>query len=189
METTENTGTREMDDDAGTAGPGGARSTAMGAMLRAVLAVLGGLSLVGGLTWLLLNFGGPHPVIDVLVGAVLVAGGLVLLMPHRVRLPRLAGALGAGLGGLIGTAAGLLVGTAQSYATYAYVAGRGFPFYWLQRGASASTPETARSLARASAWQVDVAALAVNLLFWAYAGLLVAVLVVLVRRAQVAGRR
>jgi hypothetical protein len=46
----------------------------------------------------------------------------------------------------------------------------------------ADDPEMARRLAEASGWHVDVASLAVNLVVWAYAGILLVALVVLVRR-------
>ena len=81
-------------------------------------------------------------------GCVLSLGGLVLLMPHRIGLPR-AGhraspRLVAGVGG---TAAGIAVETATACCTYAYVVDRGFPFIWLQRGGVADDPDVARRLA------------------------------------------
>lgn len=165
--------------------PGVPRGPAwFGAALRAAVAVLGAFTLVGGLTWLLLNLQGPHPVVDLMVGAVLAAGGLVLLMPHRIRLPRFIGVAGAALAALVGTGAGLLSGSAELCCMYAYVATRGFPFQWVQRGASAETPETARSLALAADWQIDLVAVAVNLLFWGYAGLLTVVALALATRAR-----
>jgi hypothetical protein len=145
---------------------------------------LGALSLVGGLTWLLLNLHGPRFATDVLVGAVLAAGGLVLLMPHRVRLRPVPSLLGAGASALAGTAAGLLVSTSQLGGLYAYVTARGYPFHWVQRGASAADPDTARRLADAAQWQLDPAALVGDALFWAYAGLLVIVVVDRARRAM-----
>ena len=56
--------------------------------------------------------------------------------------------------------------------------------HWVQRGAVADDADTARNLALAADWQVDAIALAGNLLFWAYAGMLVVVGLVLVRRAR-----
>jgi hypothetical protein len=66
---------------------------------------------------------------------------------------------------------------------FAYVTARGYPFEWLQRGAIAGDPQTARNLAEAARWQIDVTALAANLVFWAYAGLLAVLVAGLVRRA------
>lgn len=154
---------------------------AVGAALRGTL---GALSLVGGLTWLLLNLHGPRFVTDVLVGVVLAAGGLVLLMPHRVRLRPVPSLLGAGAAALAGTAAGLLVSTSQLGGLYAYVTARGYPFHWVQRGAGATDPDTARRLADTARWQLDPVALIGDVLFWAYAGLLVLVAVDRARRAM-----
>jgi hypothetical protein len=172
---------RQTDEPTDTGEP--VRSAA-GTAAAALGWLLGALSLVGGLTWLLLNLHGPHPVVDVLVGAVLTAGGLVLLMPHRIRLPRVAGAAGTGAAALAGTVGGLAVSTSAVCCAFAYVASRGWPFHWLQRGAVAENADTARSLALAADWQVDVVALVGNVLVWAYAGMLVVVGVVLVRRAR-----
>jgi hypothetical protein len=151
----------------------------LGTLLRSTL---GALSLVGGLTWLLLNLHGPQVATDVLVGAVLTAGGLVLLMPHRIRLRPLENTGGAALAALLGTFGGLAAVSSQMGGMYAYVAARGYPFQWLRRGAVADDPETARSLAEAARWQIDVTALTANLVFWAYVGLLAVVAVELVRR-------
>jgi hypothetical protein len=152
----------------------------VGAVLRGTL---GAITLVGGLTWLLLNLHGPQVATDMLTGAVLAAGGLVLLMPHRIRLHRVT-ALVAGASALAGTAAGLLAGAAQTAAGYAYVAARGYPFHWVQRGAIADDPGTARRLAERSDWQTDVPALLADMLFWAFIGLLVLVTVEVVRRSR-----
>lgn len=156
------------------------------ALVRGVLAVIGALSLVGGLTWLLLNLHGPHPAVDLLVGLVLAAGGLVLLMPHRFRLSGLAGAAGAAAGAVLGTGVGLAVNTTQVCCAYGYVDNRGFPWPMIQRGAAAGTPETARNLALAAPWQLDAVSLAADLLFWSHTGLLVVAGAVLARRAWAA---
>jgi hypothetical protein len=145
--------------------------------------LLGALSLVGGLTWLLLNLHGPEIMTDLLVGAVLGAGGLVLLMPHRIRLRPLESVGGAALAALLGTFGGLAAESSQLGGMFAYVTARGYPFEWLQRGAIAGDPQTARNLAEAARWQIDVTALAANLVFWAYAGLLAVLVAGLVRRA------
>ncbi len=151
-----------------------------GAVLRSTL---GAVTLVGGLAWLLLNIQGPQVLTDVLVGAVLAAGGLVLLMPHRIRLGR-AERYGAAVTALAGTAAGLLILRAQLGGMYAYVQGRGYPFEWVRRGAVAEDPDTARRLAGTANWQVDVPAVAGGVLFWGYAGMLVLLGVGLARRAR-----
>jgi hypothetical protein len=170
-------------DAPGAAPPSGARRVTEAA-LRGVLALVGALSLVGGLTWLLLNLQGPHPAVDLLVGFVLAAGGLVLLMPHRFRLPRVAGVAGAVVGAVVGTGLGLAAHTTQVCCAFAHVDSRGFPLSLMQRGAIAETPETARNLALAANWQLDGVALATDLLFWGYVGLLVTAAVVLARRAR-----
>lgn len=143
--------------------------------------LLGALTLVGGLTWLLLNWGGLHRGVDVTAGLVYTAGGLVLLMPHRVHLPgRLTTTIAAGAG-LTGTLAGLAAGATQACCTYVYATARGFPFHWLQRGAIADDPETARRLALGADWHADGVALAGDVLFWAYVGLLIVAVVQIVR--------
>jgi hypothetical protein len=153
----------------------------------ALVTPFGAVSLVGGLTWVLLNLHGPAPAVDIATGAVLALGGLVLLMPHRIRLPRVATWIAAAVAGVGGTAAGLAAGTATACCMFAYIEGRGFPFLWLQRGGVADDPEVARRLAAADSWGVDVSALMMNAIVWAYLGVLVVALAVLMRRAT--GRR
>lgn len=144
--------------------------------------LLGGVSLVGGLTWILLNLDRPGPATDLIVGAVLASGGLVLLMPHRVRLPGLATAAAAAGAALGGTVAGSLAVSAQTWGRSAYVASRGWPYDWLARGATADDAATARELADRSGWQVDAVNLAADLYFWAFVGLLAVAVADRVRR-------
>jgi hypothetical protein len=151
---------------------------------RALRFVLGALSLVGGLTWILLNLHVSTAALDAGVGAVLAAGGLVLLMPHRIRLPRLVTALVMSGFALAGTAAGLLVESSRECCMFAYVSERGWPFHWVSRGGVADDPETAFRLAQSSGWSADVVSLAANLLVWSYVGLVLVVIAVLVRRAR-----
>jgi hypothetical protein len=139
--------------------------------------VLGAFSLVGGLLWILLNLHSPRPVVDVAVGVVLAAGGLVLLMPHRVRLPAGRTWAVAGAAALVGGAAGLAAHSAALGGMYAYVERRGFPFAWLSRGGVADDPDTARRLAATDAWNVNVLPLIGDVLVWAYAGILIFALV------------
>lgn len=159
--------------------------------MRKIGEMVGALTLVGGLTWLLLNLSGPHPAVDVAVGAVLAAGGLVLLMPHRARLPGRVTAAGAGVVALGGIAAGLLVAENSQGGAFVYLVRRGLPFPWLARGGIADDPDTARRLAESAGWQVDAISLAADLLVFAYAGMLLVAVVVLVRRTagERAGRR
>ncbi|RZU50224.1 hypothetical protein EV385_1990 [Krasilnikovia cinnamomea] len=155
--------------------------------IAAVVPVLvGACTLVGGLTWVLLNLHGPEPVLDVTVGAVLAVGGLVLLMPHRTRLPVAATAIAAAATGLAGTVAGIAVSTSQAFGAYAYLTTRGWPYRWLSRGAIADDLTTAERVAGVQSWQVDVLALAANLLVWSYVGLLAAGAAVAVRRTMAA---
>jgi hypothetical protein len=134
--------------------------------------LLGAVSLVGGLTWMLLNLDRLGPATDLIVGAVLATGGLVLLMPHRVRLPGRATAAATAGAALVGTVAGSLAVSAHTWGMYAYVASRGWPYDWLARGATAEDPATARQLADRAGWQVDAVNLAGDLYFWAFVGLL-----------------
>jgi hypothetical protein len=152
--------------------------------LRVLRWLLGALTLVGGLTWILLNLHLDTAVQDTVVGCVLTAGGVVLLMPHRIRLPRLLTAIAVTVAGIGGTAAGLLVKRAQTCCDFAYIVDRGWPFHWAERGAVADDSGTAYRLAQAANWQVDLVSLAGDLLIFAYAGLLLVVIVVLVRRAR-----
>jgi hypothetical protein len=149
---------------------------------RAVRGLLGALTLVGGLTWILLNLHAPGPVTDMIVGAVLTAGGLVLLMPHRVPLPGLRTLIGAGGAALLGTLAGLLAANSHLVAMYAFIASRGWPFAWIARGAAADDPQTARALAEQSSWQIDAVNLAADLFFWAFVGLLMVAAANAIRR-------
>jgi hypothetical protein len=145
--------------------------------------LLGAGSLVAGFTWMLINLSNPSAVVDALVGCVLVAGGVILLMPHRIRLPRRATAVVMTLAALAGTAAGL-AGGQTTWSGYAYVADRGWPFHWAQRGAIADDAETARRLTEGADWHVDLVSLAGTLLFFAYAGLVLIVIAVLIRRSR-----
>jgi len=145
---------------------------------RVLRFLLGAFSLVGGLTWILLNLRAASATLDAMVGAVLAAGGLVLLMPHRIRLPRRVTALAMAGFALGGVAAGLLVERSRECCTFAYLSERGWPFHWAARGGLADDPETAFRLARSSGWTVDVLSLVADLLLWSYAGLLLVVIAV-----------
>jgi hypothetical protein len=144
--------------------------------------VLGALSLVGGLTWILLTLSAPQPVTDVIVGAVLAAGGLVLLMPHRVALPGRLTAAATATAAVAGTLAGTLSQSTGISGMIGYFAVRGWPSAWLSRGALADDLATARERAEQSGWQLDVVNLAADLYFWALVGLLVVATVGLLRR-------
>jgi hypothetical protein len=151
--------------------------------LRTIRWLLGAVTLVAGLTWILINVGGSHMALDAMVGGVLTAGALVLLMPHRIQLPRLA-TLVAVIGiGVAGTAAGLAAKSAQA-GDFVYVIGRGWPFHWATRGAIAGDATTAYRAAQTANWEVDFVSLAANLLLWAYVGMLLVVIVVLLRRSR-----
>jgi hypothetical protein len=151
-----------------------------GAVLRSLL---GALSLIGGLTWILLNLGAPRPVTDMVVGVVLAGGGLVLLMPHRVPLPGRVTAVATVGAAVAGTLAGSMAESTGIGGMYGYFASRGWPSTWLARGGLADDPTTARQLAEQSGWQIDAVSLAADLYFWAFVGLLLAAVVGLARRA------
>ena len=142
----------------------------------------GALTLVGGLTWVLLNLHGPTMGLDALVGSVIALGSLVLLMPHRFELPgRLTAAVAAGAA-LIGTAASLLHSAVTTGGMYVYVTWRGWPFGWLYQGAAASDLTTAERLAATAGRNLDVIPLVADLLVWAYAGIVVVAVAVPLRR-------
>ena len=154
---------------------------------KALRFVLGALSLVLGLLWILLNVHSASAAVDTAVGIVLALGGLVLLMPHRIRLPRRTTTAVMAGAAVAGTAAGLLVARSQTCCMYAYVTDRGWPFHWAQRGAVADDPETAFRVAQSGSWSVDLISLAADLLIWSYTGLLLVVAAVLIRRLRPAG--
>ncbi|MFI5932875.1 hypothetical protein [Actinoplanes sp. NPDC051494] len=141
----------------------------------ALRTLVGAVTLVGALTWILLNLQGPHPLQDLLVGFVLGLGALVLVMPHRVSLPGRRTAMVTGVTAVVGTLAGLLVETGWMGGAYAYAITRGWPYAWLSKGGVGGDPAAARSLAEASSWQWDVVNLGVDFYIWGFAGLLVAV--------------
>jgi hypothetical protein len=113
---------------------------------------------------------------------------LVLLMPHRIRLPRLVTAIVMAMVAIAGAAAGLARGTVR-VGEYAYIADRGFPVAWVQRGAIAEDAATAERLARSANWTLDLISLATNLLFWAYVGMIFVVVAVLIQRKAQESRR
>ena len=145
--------------------------------------LLGALSLVGGLTWILVTTHGPTAAIDLAIGLVLAGAGLVLLMPHRIRLPPRTTALVMTVSALAGTVAGLAAVHGRECCSYLFVIDRGWPFAWARRGAVADDPATAFQLAHSAPWSADLVSLAADLVLWAYAGMLLVVIGVLVRRA------
>jgi hypothetical protein len=151
--------------------------------------LLGSVSLVSGLTWILFTAHGPTAPLDVTIGAVFALAGLVLLMPHRIRLPRLVTTIAMAMAGIAGTAAGLARLAVRIGGDAVYIEDRGFPFTWAQRGAVADDPATAERLAHSANWTVDLISLATDLLFWAYAGMILVVVAVLIRRKAGESRR
>ncbi|XVU24751.1 hypothetical protein ACQPZJ_47350 [Actinoplanes sp. CA-054009] len=153
-------------------------------IVRGVYFAAGALSLVLGLTWILLNLHSASYRLDLLIGSVLAAGGLVLLMPHRVRLPGRVTAIVMAVFAVAGTAAGLAVSKSQLCCMFGFIVDRGWPFTWASRGASADDSETAIRLAADADWSVNVVSLSADLLLFSYAGLLLTVAVVLLRRSR-----
>ncbi|MFF5079782.1 hypothetical protein ACFY36_22250 [Actinoplanes sp. NPDC000266] len=145
---------------------------------------LGAFSLVVGLTWILLNLHSASYRLDLLVGSVLAAGGLVLLMPHRIHLPGRVTAIVMSASAVVGAAAGLAASKAQLCCMFGYVVDRGWPFSWASRGASADDAATAVRLAADADWTVNVVSLFADLLLFSYAGLLLLVIVVVARRSK-----
>jgi hypothetical protein len=167
----------------GRAAAGARRKSRWAPAGRALRWLLGAISLLAGFTWMLINLSNPSAIVDTLVGCVLAAGGVVLLMPHRIRLPRRATSVAMTVAALGGTLIGLAAGR-TTWSGYAYIADRGWPFHWAQRGAIADDAETARRLTDSADWHVDLVALAGSLLFFAYAGMLLVVIAVLIRRSR-----
>jgi ABC-type amino acid transport system permease subunit len=146
--------------------------------------VWGAVSLVGGFTWILLHVTAPPDWKGIAVGAVLALGGLVLLMPHRVRLKRGPAWLVALGTAVAGTLAGLLVSSSATCCAFAFSEGRGFPYVWLSRLGTGDSPDTARRIALSAGWAVEATPILVNLFLWAYAGLLIVTVTTLLRRRR-----
>jgi hypothetical protein len=150
---------------------------------RVLRLAAGQVSLTTGVFWLLMSLPGVHPR-DLFTGAALAGGGLVLLLWRRVPLSGRLALAAAGLAGLAGTAAGLAVRSAALCCMFSYGEGRGWPYTWLGRGAVADSPGEARRLAGAEDWAMtSVTALVADVAVWAYTGLVLIVVSVLVRRA------
>ncbi len=150
-----------------------------GGWSQLVRLVLGGVNLAGGLAWALLNL---DRVIDIAIGAVLAASGLVLLMTQRFRLPARPVGTAVGVTVVLGALAGLAVRSTVIGGMYGYAERRGFPFAWLTRGGEADELDAARRAAEAAPWQVGLLPLLGDVVVCASAGLLVLVLAQWVRR-------
>lgn len=141
------------------------------------------LSVAAGVFWLVMApVGGDGG--DVVTGAALILGGVVLLVWDRLRMPGWAVAAGAGAAGLVGTLAGLFVFWAGVCCMFAYSEGRGWPFTWLSRGATADDPEVARQLAVAEGWEVDLTRLCASAVVWSYAGMVLLAVIGLLRGSK-----
>ncbi len=153
---------------------------------QVLVAAVGAASLLVALIFLGAQLMAPGPAdrTFVLASVVGAAGGAVLLFLHRLGLrPGPIGWAAALVSGVGGAAAGLLHGTAQTCCAFAHLAARGYPFPWLRRGASAETAGAAVAKTAGRPWHPHWDALLADVLFWAYLGVLAAVLVALVRRA------
>ena len=153
-------------------------------LLRAGRWLLGAVTLVLGFTWTLLTATGPEAARDLSIGLVLVLGSLVMLMPHRVPLPRRATALAVAGVALLGTLGGLAVKSSQEACMFCYLVYRGWPFTWATRGGVADDPDTPKPIATTANRDVDLIHVAADLLFWGYLALTVMAVVVLVRRRR-----
>ncbi|GLY00951.1 MULTISPECIES: hypothetical protein [Actinoplanes] len=121
-------------------------------------------------------------------GVLLLAGGLVFVLWRRLTppvKPVLAAAVAAAVAA---TAAGTLYASSSVCCMYSYGEGRGWPFFWLGRGASADDPETARLLAEANGWALLPDGLLGNVVVGAYAGMIVMVVISVARRSK-SGRK
>jgi hypothetical protein len=160
------------------------RTDTVADLVAAVCPPVGGVSLVAGLLLLGIGLLTATPSTHHLVfGAVVAAGGAVLLLARRLRLPARSGGAGAAGAALAGTAAGLLAVRVSAGGMFAYAEHRGYPFAWLHRGATADTAEAARAAAQDAPATVEWVTLLADAAFWAYAGLLVAAAAAVARRA------
>lgn len=143
--------------------------------------LVGGAYLAIGVAWGLLD---AQRVTGIAMGAVMAAGGLVLLLTRRFRLP--ARALWTVVAGtvVLGALAGLAVRSMAAGGMYGYTERRGFPFAWLTRGAVSDTEDAARQAAEAAAWQVGVAPLLGTVVVYAAAGILVLGIALALRRRR-----
>ncbi|MBG0561666.1 hypothetical protein [Actinoplanes aureus] len=137
---------------------------------------VGALSFLAGTFWLVMNLS-TDSATDVGIGAVVAAGGLALLAWHRLGVPARLARIVAAVTGLAGAVVGLASHSASLGGMYAWSEDRGWPFAWLYRGAVADDPGQARLLAEADGWGIDVLRLVADLVVWAYAGLIVAVVI------------
>lgn len=150
---------------------------------RVVRLAAGQVSLTLGVFWLLISLSGGHPR-DVVTGAALAGGGLVLLLWRRVPLSGRLAFAAAGVSGIGGTVAGLTVRSAELCCMFSYTEGRGWPYEWLTRHAAADGPGEARRLAEADGWGFhSPMALVADVTVCAYTGLVLIVGWALVRRA------
>ncbi|WP_229075676.1 hypothetical protein [Actinoplanes sp. DH11] len=147
----------------------------------------GSLGLLAGGFWLVMTLlsGDPQAAST---GALPIGGGLVLLCWDRLRLPARRVAAAVAMIIPAGLAAGLAVERTVLGGMFGWFAYRGWPFTWLERGAAADSPAEARRLAEASDWAVEPFRLVVDVVLWAYAGLVLSAGVILLVRA-LRGRR
>ena len=122
--------------------------------------------------------------ITVLSTGYLAGGALLLLAPARRLLTRWT--VGTAVaGGLLGTALSLLVRDQGSMAAFSYTLRRGYPLHAMHRTAPGESVAVARDALADVPWRPDWGYAAADLLFWAYCGLAVAILLtVLVRYAR-----
>ncbi|MEV0897634.1 hypothetical protein [Actinoplanes sp. NPDC049802] len=157
----------------------GAGNIAPGRILRLVI---GQMSLTAGVFWLVMALTVPYPR-DFFVGGALAAGGLALLLWRRLRPPVRFVSVTAAMTAIGGTAAGLAVHTTSMGGMFGWFESRGWPFAWAGLGGLADTTEEAHRQAVADGWGLDWFRLLVDVTLWAYAGLVVAVVIGLAWRA------
>lgn len=122
------------------------------------------------------------------IGVVVAAAGLVLVLVRPLRW-RVAGPVIA-LVMVVGTLAGTLRRDYYVCCMFGYNMWRGWPLVWLNRGADGDTEQQARRLALQQHWSADPNRLAIAMVFWACAGLVVVGVVTLAaRRLGEAGQR
>ncbi|GAA0816721.1 hypothetical protein [Spirilliplanes yamanashiensis] len=154
-----------------------------------LVSAAGALGMIAGLMVLLDQLGSPERVRESLVaGAVATAGGAALIFLPRLGLRvRPVGVIATAVVALAGTAASLVQVKETTGGMYAYLVGRGYPFLPLRRGDTGETPGEAQRAALAKPWNFHWTPFLADLAFWAFAGVLLVIVVALVRKAV--GRR
>lgn len=160
------------------------RSRATRIAVGKLLAALAGIAgLIMGLLFMGMDLtSGAYDPAGLLAAGVAATGGAAMLI-LLARGPRALTWTIAAVVAVGGTAAGLFARTDQFCCMFAHSVGWGYPFPWITKSGVANDPGRAMTLAYAGRPRIDALALAGDLVFWGFAGLLVALLGTLAGRA------